>query len=363
MKLLDKYLFSQVFWSFVFGLLIVIIVWITPELLPKIVREVISKQTSLYDGVLYILYELPEVFVKSLPMGMLIGSLLVFDRLSKDSEITAMRACGISIYRMLMSILVLGAIGSVISFGVNELLVPPASLAQEKISNKGQLVSKHFTFIDKTRDEQLKQVMLIGHYDGKNVRDIQLVNFEPFKNNKTRVSKIIAASSAIWKNNQWNLVKGMVYKLSPNGIYENTSSFEEMPFKTNLKAFRLLKKSIKKAKNMNLFETYEYISLLMESHHKDEARYYLVRFHQKFSQPLAAILLGIVGLILGIHPPRTSRFIGYTVGMFVILFYYFFWPFSMALGNIGTIPPFLAAWLPNIIAVIIGFIILKYKDF
>ena len=363
MKLIDKYLFSQVFRSFLFGLAVLLIVWIAPELLPKIVRQIVSSEITALDGFLILLYELPEVIVKSLPMAILIGALLAFDRLSKDSEITAMRACGISIYRMLYSIMVLGIFVSISGIIINEIIVPPTSLSQAKIANHGKLTSNHFTFVDKNENNIIKQVVLIEEFDGKKINKIRIIDFKASENGKANIENIIAATSGEWDKDHWNLNKGISYKLSKHGIYEDTIYFDEKKVDSNPNAYKLLTMSLKSAKNMNLIEIKNHIAALIESQHSDEARYFRVRFHQKFSQPLAAIILGIVGVILGLHPPRSSRFVGYTVGMFVILSYYFLWPISVALGNVGALPPLLAAWLPNILAIIIGFIVLRFKAF
>lgn len=363
MKLLDKYLFSQVFWSFLFGLTLVIIVWITPELLPKTIRHITSGEITFINGFLIILYEIPEVIVKSLPMGMLIGSLLVFDKLSKDSEITAMRACGISIVRMLSSILILGLIASIIGFIINETIVPQSSLAQRKLQNNNKLISHHYTYIDNNQNNILKQAILVDSYDGTDINNIKILNFVTNNQKKSTLSEIIAAPKARWLNNRWVLFNGIYYKLSNEGFYEDTYMFKQLPVLSSIRSYKLLNKSLKKPHNMNFIEIKDYISVLLASMHSDEARYFQVTFHQKFSQPFAAIILGIVGLILGLHPPRSSRFLGYTMGMFIILLYYLVWPVSMTLGNIGAINPVVAAWLPNIIAVVIGFVILKYKYF
>ncbi|MEW5818823.1 MAG: LptF/LptG family permease [Cyanobacteriota bacterium] len=363
MKLLDKYLFTQVFQSFLFGLALLIIVWIAPELIPKVVRDVVADNITAYNGFLTILYELPEVIVKSLPMAMLIGALLAFDRMSKDSEITAMRSCGISIYRMLGSILLLGIAGTIIAFIINETIVPPTSLAQEKIINKGRLISQNFTFVDKDKKDILKQVILIENFDGSTINNIRIINFNSLSPASQNIKEIIAASTGKWAKDHWELSKGIAFRITSGGYYEDTIYFDNEKVFSNPNAYTLLSKSQKKAKNMNLFELKNYINALVNSHHSEEARYYKVRLHQKFSQPFAVIILGIVGVILGLHPPRSSRFVGYTVGMFVILTYYFLWPLTIALGNIGALPPLIAAWLPNVVATLIGLLILKYKVF
>ena len=67
-------------------------------------------------------------------------------------------------------------------------------------------------------------------------------------------------------------------------------------------------------------------------------------------------------MILGISRPREKRLIGFTVGAAVIFSYYIFIPFLDMLTQIGTIPPVLAAWFPNILVLIAILILIKYKN-
>lgn len=326
-------------------------------------REVVNGQLTMQEGVSYLLNEIPEVFVKSLPMGILIGSLLVFDRLSKNSEITALRASGISIYRMALPIVLLGILGSLLAFWVNENIVPTARMTQEKIKKQGKIVTNNFTYIDRSKSGALKQVLLIEEFDTQKASNIRIITFfDAERSNNAGVKEIYAAPQAIWNMGSWALEDGVYYKLSMDGFYEKTDFFDVKDVQANSTAYSLLQKSLKDAKQMNLAETKDYVDLLLQSKHLDEARYYLVRYHQKYSQTFAAFILGLVGVILGIHPVRSSRFIGYTVGMGVVLLYYFIWPVTTVLGNIGLLSPAFSAWLPNIVVLLLGLLILKIKD-
>ena len=90
-KLLDRYIFSQVFMACFACIFIFMIVWIMPEILPKTVQRVLNGTYSIETGLSIILFEMPQVLNIALPVGMLLGTILTFDKLSKNFEISVMR--------------------------------------------------------------------------------------------------------------------------------------------------------------------------------------------------------------------------------------------------------------------------------
>ena len=98
-KLIDKYIFKQVFWACFACVFIFMIIWIMPEIFLKTIQRMISGVISVKTGISILVYELPKVLNIALPVGMLLGSILTFDKLSKDFEITVLRGVGIKFFR------------------------------------------------------------------------------------------------------------------------------------------------------------------------------------------------------------------------------------------------------------------------
>ena len=84
------------------GFLLFIIVWIAPETLVKIIKKIFNNVWTITEGLKYLIYELPKVLGKALPVGILLGSLFTFDKLSKDSELSILRGIGLSFSRIMV---------------------------------------------------------------------------------------------------------------------------------------------------------------------------------------------------------------------------------------------------------------------
>ena len=106
----DKYIFTQVLTTTFVAILLFTIVWIAPEMLLNTIKSVLAGEYSARTGIMILVSELPKILGKAFPVGLLLGSLFTFDKLSKDSELTIFRAVGMSFSRILRPLLVLSLI-------------------------------------------------------------------------------------------------------------------------------------------------------------------------------------------------------------------------------------------------------------
>ena len=120
----DKYIFTQVLVTTLVAILLFTIVWIAPEMLLNTIKKVLSGDITLKTGGLILLYEIPKILGKAFPVGLLLGSLFTFDKLSKDSELTIFRAVGMSFSRILRPLLVLSLIVTWLCFITYDKLIP-----------------------------------------------------------------------------------------------------------------------------------------------------------------------------------------------------------------------------------------------
>ncbi|NCB47111.1 LptF/LptG family permease, partial [bacterium] len=131
-RILDKYIFSQLIPPFFFGFfLFVTIIAIDPIM--QAMQNVVNENIS-YEVVWRWFYNrLPQDMIYTFPMSVLLANLLVFGRMSKDSETTAMRAGGINFFRIMVPVLAFAALVTIISFFFNEKIVPQANENARKI--------------------------------------------------------------------------------------------------------------------------------------------------------------------------------------------------------------------------------------
>src|SRR5205823_1584405 len=112
-------------------------------------------------------------------------------------------------------------------------------------------------------------------------------------------------------------------------------------------------------KEMNIVELGNYIALLQRSNAATNDL--LVRFYQKFSQPLACLIVALAGAPLGLLGRRSRSNIGLIYSAAIVFVYYVLQSSSGAMGEAGRIPPMVAAWLPNITIGSVGLLILYFK--
>ena len=106
----DRYIFKQVLFTTIVAILLFTIVWIAPEMLLNTIKDALAGQYGIKTAILILFYELPKILAKAFPVGLLLGTLFTFDKLSKDSELTIFRAVGMSFWRILAPVLVLSLI-------------------------------------------------------------------------------------------------------------------------------------------------------------------------------------------------------------------------------------------------------------
>ena len=102
----DKYIFRQVAGATIGAVLLFTIVWIAPEILLNTIRDALDGKYDFHTAFILLYYELPKIVDKAIPVGLLLGTLFTFDKLSKDSEMTIFRAVGMSFQRIVAPVVV-----------------------------------------------------------------------------------------------------------------------------------------------------------------------------------------------------------------------------------------------------------------
>ncbi len=364
LKILDKYIFNQVLGATIMGVLLFIILWISPEILFKIIRRFIYGEISMEIALKLFFLEIPEILTKAIPVGLMLGGLFVFDRLSKDSELTIMRMSGISTLRLVFPIFLLSLAGVALCFLVYKTMIPYSTSEIKLLKN--DVHQQYFVYIDKEKNKKPRQVLIVGGFNGSYLYDIKLLRFSDKVQADTPLMKsILTSQSAEIKDDHWELVNGIKYDIAPNGVYKSTERFDRFEFldkDSAKKAEQLLIYSTKRPREMTDNQLLDYIALLEEMELHEEKRFALSKYYQRFSHSFGCIFLSICGVLLGINRPREKRLIGFTLGAGLIFSYYIFIPFLDMLAQMGTIAPALAAWVPDFIIIAAIAVLAKYKN-
>ena len=362
-SLFDKYIFKQVFVATFVCLLLFIVVWIAPETLVKIIKKLFTDVIDIKQAGLMLLYELPKVLGKALPVGILLGSIFTFDKLSKDSELSILRGIGLSFTRIMLPVIFLGAVLSVFCFYVGDRMIPFASKAEGENAH----FKTHFVYIKKDKDNLPKTGIIVSDFTPNMLKNIVMIDFSKRRyDDAVTFRNIIFSKYATVHDNKWILHETKKYGINSDGIYnEITHPGEIEIFKEGDDArtvYQLMVDSTKRDRTFTNLELKNYMKILKEQEFSDEFRFMLSKYYQRFLHPLTCILFAIIGCLLGFSPPRSQRLVGFTIAVGIVFAYYITLPFFDLLAQKGVLPPFISSFIPILMFIASIVIIKKCKD-
>lgn len=315
------------------------------------------KQIALYGipfkiALMIIILNLPAVFVMTIPMGVLLATVMTLNKLSLASEITVMRSCGIGINRIAKPIFIFAAIMCLTSFVINETVVPVTTkqsrdLALWALGQKNIPEGKQNFIFKELRDNgNLKRLFYVGFCKNKVLHNITVLDLS-----KDDTIQVLQAQDGATSPAGWQFNRGAIYTVAQEGKILNTTFFEKTVAQFGIDLSHELNQSV--AKEYNFTNLLKYI-IQNRYKLKDQKNIYLVELFDKIALPVTTIVLVLVGVPLAITPPRVRYNRGFLFSILIIFAYYLIRALSISFGEAGSIPPFFAAWSANIVLTILG---------
>ena len=357
LTMLDWYLGSQQMLIITFAVVLFSLIWLAPDTLFKLTQYVFSGDITWQQAGLMFLYHLPEVLQQTIPVAVLLGTVVLFQRLSQHYELVALMASGVSPNRILLSVLWVGLFFGGLHAAVNEIVIPQTAPRLEKAyvtHNLKDLPDRNFLFVEKNHQDQLSKFFMIGQIQNPKLSDFIILYYEETPLHGVQISRILRSKTGHWvpQSHQWALQDGIEYVLNEEGVYKEIRQFQEQQIRTDKYASILLDYSRMNPMSMPWGQLKQYIKMLKEGGQLQDAPFFEVRLWQKWAAPAATVVFSILGAILGMERIRTNRLYGLTFGAIVIFLYSIMVPFSGNFGSLDLLAPWLVAWLPLGIAIL-----------
>ncbi|SFL61745.1 LptF/LptG family permease [Pelosinus propionicus] len=358
MRILDKYIVKELLGPFIFGIASFSSVFIGTSTLMKIAQYVTQYGASLSSVVKLFIYSLPPIVVLTFPMSMLLAALLAFGRLSGSSEITAMRSGGISFYRLSAPVFVIAFFVSIFAVFFSEMVVPQSNSAYNyvvryEIQRNTAPKSQEHIIIKDVKGDMLERLTYARKFE-EETNTMYAVAMQEFENGT--LVRVENAEKAVWQDNHWTMINGIIHDLTAEGNLERTMHFEQqiMPM---AKAPSAISREQKKPDEMTIKELKQHIKILQREY--VNAKKYEMELQQRLAIPVASFVFALIGTPLGLQPNRSSSSIGLGISIIIIFVYYAIMTVFTALGQGGALPVVLAAWVPNIIGIIAGALLVR----
>ena len=364
--LMDWYLINQLVPMIVFALLLFSIIWLAPDIFFKLTQYFFSGQISLPRALEMAAFHLPEVLQQTIPVAVLLGSIFLFQRLSRDYEWVAMLAGGISPIRGLMAVLAVGLLFGGIHAIVQENVLPDTAPRLERMYTDLGLkhdADRNFLFVEKNHHNRLSKFFMIGQVQRTALADFIILYYDETPHEGVRISRILRSKTGRWLplSNQWQLLNGIEYVLNNEGVYKDIRRFDEQQLRTNQYAAVLLDYTRMNPLVLPWGQLQQYIRLLKEGGQLQDVPYFEVRLWQKQAAPVATVVFAILGALLGMESVRAHRLYGLTFGALVIFLYSILVPFTGNFGSLDLAAPWLVAWIPLFSATVLTLVLIRFR--
>jgi len=363
----DRYIFTQVLITTIVAILLFTIVWIAPEMLLNTIKKVLAGEFSAKTGALLLFYELPKILGKAFPVGLLLGSLFTFDKLSKDSELTIFRAVGMSFSRILRPLLVLSLIVTWLCFVTYDKLIPFSCQKLQEI--KGARTLTQFIYTQKDENNHPKEAVVVSKFTNGIMSDVIVLDFsQQIYDDLHGLENVLVAETGQKSVNSdgqpcWQLNNVTSYDINEEGIFrkiEKLKSVNILEGEASENAYTIMINSTKRDRDINNTDLKNYVKLLKKENLDEDYRLMFNKYLQRFLHPFVCVLLAIMGCLLGFSKPREQRLIGFTIAIGCIFVYYITLPFFDLLAEKGVLHPIITASFPPL--AFLGAIIAFYKS-
>ncbi|NJL57071.1 YjgP/YjgQ family permease [bacterium] len=356
---MDRYIISEQIAPFGFGLGLFSGLGVAIGSLFYLVRQVTEAEISALIAVKILFLQLPYFVTFSIPIAVLLASLLAYSRLSSNSEIVALRSCGVSVQRLLLPTLIISLLLSIVTFVFNDSVVPAANyeatLTLEKAFNEAENIfqQKENIIYPEYRDiedengnerEILSRLFYAERFDGKDMQGLTILDYS-----RTDLRQIVVAESARWnpERNLWDFFNGTIYVIGTKGEYHNIAQFDRHRLPIPRAPLDLAAQA-RDYSEMTIRQARELLDALRYSGDDRKIRKLKIRIQQKIAIPFACVAFALLGSTLGLRAERSSRSTGFGTSVIATFTYYLLMSLGDVLGLSGVVSPAIAGWLPTL---------------
>jgi LPS export ABC transporter permease LptF/LPS export ABC transporter permease LptG len=372
MRLLTRYILREVVSYALLGAVLFTFVLFMRDL-PKILELVVRDSASLTDVLRIFAYTLPNTLTVTLPTAVLAGILLGLSRLAADSEITAMRACGIGVFRFvgIVSILALAALG----LGLFNALDFAPHAAGNLLKLEDQLKTSQASFEVQPRVfyEDFKNYVLY-------VQDVRpaagaaawhhifLADLtQPANPNITTADQALVSNPGPANSQalRLHLLDGSQHQISPtdpNQYDISTFASTDLPIQFNSQDDTHVSRSDTPLHALSLRELLQRIHASRSNPsplNTADARAARIELNSRFSYPFACLVLMLIGVPLGLSSKRGGKSTGVVLTLLLIFAYYLLSLIGDAFAKSGKLSPVLGVWAANLIFTAFGILLLQ----
>jgi LPS export ABC transporter permease LptG/LPS export ABC transporter permease LptF len=349
--IMDRYLVRQYLIFLGIGTGIGAVLVVVVDLLQTLDRFLRSKPPFL-TILEHFVYRVPGELYKGLPMIVLIATVFLFLSLTRQRELDALKAAGVSLYRASLPILLVAGAISVLAIVFQEIALPDINAKADEVDRvkiRGQLprhLQRQTQIWYRSSDTRFFRMALLDPV-GKSMEGLTVLEISP----DFRLMERLDARSAQWTAEGWQLTDGVLRRVGPqNRVVSEPFATRLVPMAEHIDDFIQVQNA---PDTMSFLELRAYVTKLREGGHR--VNRYLVQLYSKLSFPLVHLIMALVAIPFALVSPRSGgRAMGVGVAIVIAVGYWVVHSVAIAFAQADLLPAALAAWTANIVFAGIG---------
>jgi LPS export ABC transporter permease LptG/LPS export ABC transporter permease LptF len=345
----------------------------------ELIGDIIRNRTPLVTVGDYLLNLIPFILYHVTPSCVLVAVLITFGALSRSSELTAMKATGVSLYRIVIPVLALAAVIAVSLFAFDEFYLPAANRRQEALHNtiKGKPAQTFLRpdrkwisgqaptaaalenptfgpFAGRAQARQTEPVRIFYYQffdpDRNVFANLTVFEFDPVT---FSLQRRIFAASARWDGrvDRWLFENGWVRTFTGESI-ASYDPFVLTTFPAIREQPQYFKKEDRQSQEMTFGELSGYIADLRQSGF--DTKKLSVQLDLKLAYPAVALVMALLGMPFAFTTGKRGGIAGFAVAIAIAVLYMGTSSLFEAMGDVNNLPPVLAAWTPDLLFAMAG---------
>ncbi len=362
MKIVDRYMAKGFIFPFIWCLSMFTVMAIIIDIFSFIDRIVKYKIPAGSIVAFYVYYS-PTMLIQIIPMAVLLSTIYILSNLNRHNEIIALRTSGLSLWRILCPIIIIGLLISMAVFIVNDRIVPKSSRIANTIRRdeleKHKMRAGNRTIRNVAVYGSGNRIIFARNYDTKN-KTLEDIIIHEHDSGQNLISKTTATKGA-WTKKGWKFSEVVIYKTDNTGkilgkplfskeriidVKEKPSDFAKREWRSEFLSYKELKSYITNFRGAG--------TRLI--------RGLLVDLYYKISFAFIILIIILIASPFALITTRGGVILGVGMGVAIGLIYYGVIAVSIAFGKAGILPPVVSAWLGNVIFAVLGIYLVNKRN-
>lgn len=351
MNIIDRYIIRELIVPFVISLVFFMFVFLMRQIL-DIMNMIVNYQVGISAFVFMLVFTIPYFLIFVIPMSGMMAVLLTFLRMSSDNEITALKAGGISLYRMLSPVILFSLICTLFTLLMTVYGMPWGQQSYKRLALEVARSNFNLGIKERRFNDSFEGIMFYVNEIDPKTQALKDILIEDQREQGTSSTVVAPLGTLLAGREPYSFVlrlhNGTINRVDLKRKMSHTISFDTYDLRLDLsQAVAAARRGKKDEKEMSLSE----LSYQLQSATIKDQRYYslLLEFHKKWSLPFACLALGILAVPLGVQSSISKRSAGLGIGLTAFLIYYLMLSAGLVFGETGSCPPIAGMWAPNIL--------------